>query len=132
MIRNKLTEDQERGLEIMGKILSKRYPYVIGASPNTNDLSQYSTIFTIKLVISKSKLEEHFNQKVKHYWLNFWRFSNIFEQDIDPEETLINEMFNLGKMFYSTMEDKYQFESKLSSQGFREVRINSFILDDKN
>jgi hypothetical protein len=36
-------------------------------------------------------------------------------------------------MFYTSLGDEYQFEKSLSfATDFREVKVNSFILDDKN
>jgi hypothetical protein len=127
-----LTEDQQKGLDIMSKILNKVYPYIIGISPNIGDFEEYSTIFTIKLIVSKSKLEDHFKQKTDRRWNEFWRFGNIFDNNPDPEELIINDIKNLGRLFYLTMTDEYHFKSSLDSKDFRNIEINSFILDDKN
>ena len=130
-----LTKDQQKGLDMMAKVLSKDYPYIIGTLPNTTDFEEYSTLLTVKLVISKSKLEKHFNQKVvsSSIWNEFWRFSNLFYPNPDPESSITNEIKRLGRMFYTSLGDEYQFEKSLSfATDFREVKLNSFILDDKN
>jgi hypothetical protein len=130
----KLTEDQQKGLDMMAKVLSKDYPYIIGTLPNMTDFEEYSTLLTVKLVISKSKLEKHFNQKTdSSIWNEFWRFSNLFYPNPDPESSITNEIKRLGRMFYTSLGDEYQFEKSLSfATDFREVKVNSFILDDKN
>jgi hypothetical protein len=127
-----LTEDQQKGLDMMVKILSKEYPYIIGASPNIGDFEEYSTLFTIKLIMSKLKLEKCFKQKVDNNWNEFWRLGNLFYPNPDPEDLLVEEIRSLGKMFYDVITDEYQFNSTLTKGEFRQVKINSFILDDKN
>jgi len=130
----KLTEDQQKGLDMMAKVLSKDYPYIIGTLPNMTDFEEYSTLLTVKLVISKSKLEKHFNQKAdSSIWNEFWRFSNLFYPNPDPESLITKEIKRLGRMFYTSLGDEYQFKQSLSfAKDFREVKVNSFILDDKN
>ena len=130
----KLTEDQQKGLDMMAKVLSKDYPYIIGTLPNMTDFEEYSTLLTVKLVISKSKLEKHFNQKAdSSIWNEFWRFSNLFYPNPDPESLITKEIKRLGGMFYTSLGDEYQFKQSLSfATDFREVKVNSFILDDKN
>ena len=128
-----LTEDQQKGLDMMAKVLSKDYPYIIGTLPNMSDFEEYSTLLTVKLVISKSKLENHFKQKTNTMWDEFWRFSNLFYPNPDPENSITEEIKRLGRMFYTSLGDEYQFEKSLSfATDFRTVKINSFILDDKN
>ena len=129
-----LTEDQQKGLDMMAKVLSKDYPYIIGTLPNMTDFEEYSTLLTVKLVISKSKLEKHFNQKAdSSIWNEFWRFSNLFYPNPDPGSSITDEIKRLGSMFYTSLGDEYQFEKSLSfATDFRTVKINSFILDDKN
>ena len=128
-----LTEDQQRGLNMMAKVLSKEYPYITGAIGNIDDFESYSTLFTIKLIMSKTKLEEHFKQKLDSNWDEFWRFSNLFYPNPDPENLITEEIKRFGKMFYSSIGDEYQFESESTMiDGYRQVKINSFILDDKN
>jgi hypothetical protein len=84
-------------------------------------------------VISKSKLENHFKQKVDNRWDEFWRFSNLFYPNPDPENSITDEIKRLGGMFYTSLGDEYQFEKSLSfATDFRIVKVNSFILDDKN
>jgi hypothetical protein len=130
----KLTEDQQKGLDMMAKVLSKDYPYIIGTLPNMTDFEEYSTLLTVKLVISKSKLEKHFNQKAdSSIWNEFWRFSNLFYPNPDPGSSITDEIKRLGRMFYTSLGDEYQFEKSLSfATDFRTVKVNSFILDDKN
>lgn len=129
----KLTKDQKKGLDLMGRILNKKYPYIIGVLPNMKDFEDYSTLFTVKLIISKSKLENHFKQKSCSLWDEFWRFSNLFYPSPDPENLITDEIKRLGGMFYSSLGDEYQFKKSLSfATDFRTVKINSFILDDKN
>jgi len=129
-----LTEDQQKGLDMMAKVLSKEYPYITGAIGNIKDFEDYSSLFTIKLIVSKSKLEGHFKQKTSTIWFDeFWRFSNLFHHSPDPENLIIEEIQRLGKMFYSSIGDEYQFESGPGIiDNYRQVKINSFILDDKN
>jgi hypothetical protein len=129
-----LTEDQQKGLDMMAKVLSKEYPYITGAIGNIKDFEDYSSLFTIKLIVSKSKLEGHFKQKISKLWYGeFFRFSNIFDYNPDPESLITEEMKRLGKMFYSSIGDEYQFESGPGIiNNYRQVKINSFILDDEN
>lgn len=129
-----LTDDQQRGLDMMAKVLSKDYPYITGAIGNIDDFVSYSTLFTVKIIVSKVKLEEHFKQKLYDRWGNvFWRFSNIFYPNPDPENLIIEEIKRLGNMFYGSIGDEYQFESgDIITERYRRVKINSFILDDKN
>jgi len=129
-----LTKDQQKGLDMMAKVLSKDYPYIIGTLPNMTDFEEYSTLLTVKLVISKSKLEKHFNQKSdSSIWNEFWRFSNILYPNPDPESAITEEIKRLGGMFYNSLGDEYQFKKSLSfATDFRTVKINSFILDDTN
>ena len=127
-----LTEDQNKGINMMSKILGKRYPYIIGASPNTEDFELYSALITFKLIVSKSKLEEYFKQKVVNDWDEFWRFGNLFYPNPDPNDLLIDEIKSLGKLFYNVITDEYKFKCDLSIQDFRIIRITSFILDDTN
>jgi hypothetical protein len=123
-----LTDDQKKGLEMMVRVLSKKYPFIIDASPNILDLTQYTTILTIKIIMSKSKLEDYFKKRVKNEWDEFWRFSNIFYPNPDPEELIIPEIKTLGAMFYESITEEYQFKSGLSTRPFRRVKINSFSL----
>jgi hypothetical protein len=128
-----LTDDQQRGLDMMAKVLSKDYPYIIGAIGNINDFVSYSTLFTVKLIMSESKLEEHFKQKLDSRWNEFWRLGNLFYPNPDPENLIVEEIKRLGKMFYGSIGDEYQFESgDIITDKYRQVKINSFILDDKN
>lgn len=129
-----LTKDQQKGLDMMVKVLSKKYPYIIGSSPNIKDFEEYSSLFTIKLIVSKSKLEEHFKQKIDTLWCDdFFRFGNIFRSNPDPESLITEEIKRLGAMFYDVITDEYQFESDgFMVDKFRKVITNSFILDDKN
>lgn len=125
-----LTEDQQKGLDMMVKVLNKKYPYIIGVSPNMKDFETYSAIFTVKLIMSKTKLEDYFKKGVDNDWGEFWRFSNIIYPNPDPESLITEEIKSLGAMFYKTLTDEYKFKSELSTPGFRRVKINSFILDD--
>jgi hypothetical protein len=128
-----LTEDQQKGLDMMAKVLSKDYPYITGAIGNINDFVDYSTLFTIKLIISESKLEEHFKQKLDSRWKEFWRFGNLFYPNPDPSDLITEEIKRLGKMFYNSIGDEYQFKSgALITDDYRRVKINAFVLDDKN
>ena len=128
-----LTDDQQRGLDMMAKVLSKDYPYISGTIINLDDFETYSTLITIKLIMNKSKLEEYFKQKSDSNWKEFWRFGNLFYPNPDPENLIIEEIQRLGKMFYGSIGDEYQFESGLIiTDKYRQVKINSFILDDKN
>ena len=128
-----LTDDQQRGLDMMAKVLSKDYPYITGAIGNIDDFVSYSTLFTVKIIVSKAKLEECFKQKMDSSWEEFWRLSNIFYPNPDPEDIITKEIKRLGKMFYSSIGDEYQFKSGLIiSDKYRQIKINSFILDDKN
>lgn len=128
-----LTEDQQKGLNMMAKVLSKDYPYITGAMGNIDDFVSYSTLFTVKIIVSKAKLEEYFKQKMDSSWEEFWRLSNIFYPNPDPEDLITKEIKRLGNMFYDSIGDEYQFESGLIiSDKYRQIKINSFILDDKN
>jgi hypothetical protein len=128
-----LTDDQQKGLDMMAKVLSKDYPYISGTIINLNDFETYSTLITIKLIMNKTKLEEYFKQKSDSNWKEFWRFGNLFYPNPDPENLIIEEIQRLGKMFYASIGDEYQFESgSIITDNFRQVKINSFILDDKN
>jgi hypothetical protein len=128
-----LTEDQQKGLDMMAKVLSKDYPYITGSIINLNDFEIYSTLITIKLIMNKSKLEKCFKQKVDTRWNEFWRFGNLFWPNPDPENLIIEEIQRLGKMFYGSIGDEYQFESgDIITDKYRQVKINSFILDDEN
>lgn len=128
-----LTKDQKKGLEMMAKVLSKDYPYIIGVSPNMKDFEDYSTLFTVKLIISKSKLEKHFKQNLYFIWGEFFRFSNLFHPDPDPGSVITEEIKRLGDMFYTSLGDEFQFKKSLSfATDFRTVKVKSFILDDKN
>jgi len=133
LLNMELTEDQQKGLDMMAKVLSKDYPYITGAIGNIDDFVSYSTLFTVKLIMSESKLEEHFKQKLDSRWDEFWRFGNLFYPNPDPENLIVEEIQRLGKMFYSSIGDEYQFKSgPLITDENRTVKINSFILDDKN
>ncbi len=123
-----LTDDQKKGLEMMVRVLSKKYPFIIDASPNIVDLTQYTTLLTIKIIMSKSKLEEYFKKRADNDWDEFWRFSNIFYPNPDPEDLIISEIKTLGAMFYESITEEYQFKTGLPSQRFRRVKINSFSL----
>lgn len=128
-----LTKEQQTGLILMSKILSKDYPYIIGVIPNIEDIENYSTLFTVKLIISRIKLEEYFKQKSDTYWREFWRFSNLFYPNPDPDNLIINEIKRLGSMFYTVIGDEHQFETgSMITNEYRTVKINSFILDDTN
>ena len=128
-----LTEDQQKGLNMMSKVLSKDYPYITGTIINLQDFESYLTLVTIKLIVNKSKLEEYFKQKIDYRWEEFWRFSNLFYPNPDPDDLITEEIKRLGKMFYGSIGDEYQFESgSMITDKFRQVKINSFILDDKN
>ena len=128
-----LTDDQQRGLDMMAKVLSKDYPYISGTIINLDDFETYSTLITIKLIMNKSKLEEYFKQKSDSNWKEFWRFGNLFYPNPDPENLIIEEIQRLGKMFYGSIGDEYQFESgTIITDRYRQIKINSFILDDKN
>lgn len=128
-----LTEDQQKGLDMMSRVLSKDYPYITGAIINLGDFEVYSTLVTVKLVMSKSKLEEYFKKELDWKWVEFWRFSNVFHPNPDPKNLIIEEIKRLGSMFYGSIGDEYQFESgSIISDRYRRVKINSFILDDKN
>ena len=128
-----LTEDQQKGLDMMAKVLSKDYPYIIGTIINLEDFKSYSTLITLKLIINKSKLEEYFKQKLDYRWVEFWRLGNLFYPNPDPDDLITEEIKRLGNMFYSSIGDEYQFESgDIITEKYRRVKINSFILDDKN
>jgi hypothetical protein len=116
----------------MSKILSKDYPYIIGVSPNMEDIETYSTLLTVKLIISRSKLEEYFKQKTSPHWGEFWRFSNLFHPSPDPNGLIIEEIKRLGRMFYEVIGDEHQFETAGMTVKYRTVKINSFLLDDTN
>jgi hypothetical protein len=129
-----LTDNQQSGIDMMVKVLNKKYPYIVDASPNFTDFEEYSTLLTFKLVMSKSKLEEYFKQKIKYYG-EFWRFSNLFGYDprYDPDDLIIDEIKQMGKMFYDSMGCEYHFQSGLRVNEVRNIKINSFfVLDDKN
>lgn len=128
-----LTDDQQKGLDMMSRVLSKDYPYITGAIINLEDFELYSTLITFKLIVDKLKLEEYFKQKINSNWgEEFWRFSNLFHPNPDPENLITEEIRRLGKMFYGSIGDEYQFKSTLITDKYRQVKINSFILDDKN
>jgi hypothetical protein len=128
-----LTEDQQKGLDMMSKVLSKEYPYITGTIINLEDFKSYSTLITLKLIINKSKLEEYFKQKLDYRWNEFWRLGNLFYPNPDPNDLITEEIKRLGNMFYSSIGDEYQFESgDIITEKYRRVKINSFILDDEN
>lgn len=117
----------------MSKILSKDYPYIIGVSPNMNDIETYSTLLTVKLIISRSKLEEYFKQRADTNWDEFWRFSNVFHPNPDPGDLITEEIKRLGSIFYEVIGDEHQFETgPVITKKYRAVKINSFLLDDTN
>jgi hypothetical protein len=123
-----LTEEQEQGIKMLSKILTKQYPFIIDASPNITDFEQYDTLITIKIIVSKLKLEDYFMKRVHYDWNEFWRFSNIIYPNPDPEDLISKEIKSLCEMFYESITDEYQFKSGLSTQPFRRVKISSFLL----
>lgn len=123
-----LTEDQKKGLEMMVRVLSKKYPFIVDASPNMRDFEKYTTLLTIKIIMNKSKLEEYFKKRADNDWDEFWRFSNIFYGNPDPDDLISKEIKNLGDMFYKSITNEYQFKSILSTHPFRRVKVNSFLL----
>jgi hypothetical protein len=127
-----MTEEQEKGLDIMVKLLRKKYPYIIGVSPNIEDLQSYSSLLTLKIIVSRNKIEEYFKLKSDNFWDEFWRLSNIFYTDPDPEELIIKDIKKLCSMFYDSITDEYQFKTEGLTKQFRTVKINSFIFDDSN
>jgi hypothetical protein len=127
-----MTEEQEKGLDIMVKLLSKKHPYIIGVSPNIKDLEYYSSLLTLKIIVSRNKIEECFKLKSDNFWDEFWRLSNIFYPDPDPEELIIKDIKKLCTMFYDSITDEYQFKTEGLITQFRTVKINSFIFDDSN
>ena len=86
-----LTEEQEQGIKMLSKILTKQYPFIIDASPNITDFEQYDTLITIKIIVSKLKLEDYFMKRVHYDWNEFWRFSNIIYPNPDPEDLISKE-----------------------------------------
>ena len=111
-----LTDNQQSGIDMMVKVLNKKYPYIVDSSPNFTDF------------------EEYFKQKIKYYG-EFWRFSNLFGYDprYDPDDLIIDEIKQMGKMFYDSMGSEYHFQSGLRVNEVRNIKINSFfVLDDKN
>jgi hypothetical protein len=128
-----LTEDQQKGLDMMVIILSRVYPFITGAVGNVNDFETYSTLFTVKLMVNKSKLEKCFKQKLDTNWKEFWRLGNVYYPNPDPDNLIVEEIQRLGTMFYRSIGDEYQFDSgSILMDKYREVKINSFIFDDEN
>ena len=128
-----LTEDQQKGLDMMAIILSRVYPFITGAVGNVNDFENYSTLFTVKLMVNKSKLEKCFKQKLDTIWEEFWRLGNVYYPNPDPDNLIIDDIKKLSKMFYRSIGDEYQFETgSILMDKYREVKISSFIFDDEN
>lgn len=128
-----LTEDQQKGLDMMAIILSRAYPFITGAVGDVNDFENYSTLFTIKLMVNKSKLEKCFKQKLDTNWKEFWRLGNVYYPNPDPDNLIIDDIKKLSKMFYRSIGNEYQFETgSIFMDKYREVKINSFIFDDEN
>ena len=64
-----LTKKQERALDKMIKVVSRRFPFITGWKPSEDFLS-YNTMLNIDFTIDLDKLGEFFNAKIDPYYRN--------------------------------------------------------------
>ena len=66
--REPLTPKQIKGLDLVVKALSKKYPYIVGWE-KSDAFDKYETQMFINLIVDMNKLSEYFNSTIKSYWV---------------------------------------------------------------
>jgi carbamoylphosphate synthase small subunit len=123
----KISEEQKKGVEILSKILNKRYPFITDVIINESDFDEYVTILSLKCVVNKKYLEKYFNKKIKYFWNEFWTFDNVIPT-ADLDSKILTDIRDIGENFYKIITEEYQFNSTLSTLPFRKIKISSFLL----
>jgi hypothetical protein len=123
----KISEEQKKGVEILSKILNKRYPFITDVIINESDFDKYITILSLKCVVNKKYLEKYFNKKIKYSWDEFWEFDTIIPTT-DSDYKILMDIKDIGENFYKTITEEYRFTTRISTQRFRKVKISSFLL----
>jgi hypothetical protein len=73
-----LTKKQERALDKMIKVISRRYPFITGWKPS-DDFITYDTMLNIDFMIDYKKLCEFFGVEPEEYWLNYLERERSFD-----------------------------------------------------
>ena len=73
-----LTKKQERALDKMIKVISRRYPFITGWKPS-EDFLAYDTMLNIDFMIDYKKLCEFFDVEPEEYWLNYLERERSFD-----------------------------------------------------
>ena len=73
-----LTKKQERALDKMIKVISRRYPFITGWKPS-EDFTTYDTMLNIDFMIDYKKLCKFFGVEPEEYWLNYLERERSFD-----------------------------------------------------
>lgn len=126
-----LTKEQKQGLDMLSRLLNKKYPFIVGVAPIMKDFEDYASLICIEVIVKRKLAENYFNQKIDNKWDTFWKFSNIFYPNPDETHAITQEIKEIGNGFYRSLTDEYQFEaSSIITDRYRRVKINQFKLDD--
>lgn len=66
--RDPLNPKQIKGLDLVVKALSKKYPYIVGWE-KSEVFDRYETQMFINLIVDMNKLSKHFDRPIKRYWV---------------------------------------------------------------
>ena len=127
-----ITNEQKDGVNMLGKILKKDFPYIVGAKLNEDTSFNYDTLIIFQLIINRKKIEFFFNDISSTNWKEFWSFRNLFHGDPDPDGKIVNDIREVSRMFYESLGDEYQFKKPWKDNSNKEITINSFVFDDEN
>lgn len=73
-----ITKKQERALDKMIKVISRRFPFITGWKPS-DDFLTYDTMLNIDFMIDYNKLCKFFGVEPDKYWLNYLEREGSFD-----------------------------------------------------
>lgn len=73
-----LTKKQERALDKMIKVISRKFPFITGWKPS-DDFLTYNTLLNIDFMVDYNKLCKFFGVEPEEYWLNYIDREGSFE-----------------------------------------------------
>jgi hypothetical protein len=68
VLRDPLTPKQIKGLDLVVKGVSKKFPYIVGWE-KSEVFEKYQTQMFIDLIVDMTKLSEYFDKSIKYYWV---------------------------------------------------------------
>ena len=143
-----LTKKQERALDKMIKVISRRFPFITGWKPS-EDFLNYDTMLNIDFIIDYDKLAKFFDAESDGYWkkiiddnggsyptyslggpFNYDKYPHIKDLSYDTTEKIERLLTNMNQELPEGFQITYPYENFRGEQVFvpRNIRRDHYLL----